>query len=99
MPLTHPQVRLIHDLAPHGSRDRFISLSDVSRMGRSLLKNEICLYQEDAISIKLWIDRIKDENALIFYKDQLNSAPQGLGLQDQAFVMCIQTDFQLDAFQ
>ena len=89
---------MIHNLAPHGSHDQFISLSDVSRMGRTLLKNEICLHQEDAISIKLWINRIKDEDALIFYKDWLNSAPQGSGLQDQAFVMCIQTDFQLDAF-
>jgi hypothetical protein len=41
IPLTHPQVRLIRDLAPHSSCDRFISLSDVSRMARSLLKNEI----------------------------------------------------------
>ena len=68
-------------------------------MGRSLLKNEICLHQEDAISIKLWIDRFKDENSLIFYKDRLDSAPEGSGLQDQAFVMCIQTQFQQDAFQ
>jgi hypothetical protein len=89
---------LIRDLAPHDSRDRFISLSDVSKMGRSLLKNEICLHPEDAISIRLWFDRFKDEDSLIYYKDRLDPAPQGSGLQDQAFVMCIQTGFQLDAF-
>jgi hypothetical protein len=90
---------LIRDLAPHGSHDRFISPSDVSKMGRSLLKNEICLHSEDAISIRLWIDRIKDEDVLIFHKDRLDPAPEGSGLEDQAFVMCIQTEFQLDAFR
>jgi hypothetical protein len=90
---------LIRDLAPHGSHDRFISPSDVSKIGRSLLKNEICLHPEDAISIKLWIDRIKDEDTLIFHKSRIDPAPQGSGLQDQAFVMCIQTGFQLDAYR
>ena len=68
-------------------------------MGRSLLKNEICLHPEDAISIRLWIDKIKDEDTLIFYKDRLDPASEGSGLQDQAFVMCIQTGFQLDTFR
>jgi hypothetical protein len=99
MPLTHPQVRLIRDLAPPNSRDRFISPSDVSRMGRSLLKNEICLHPEDAISIKLWGNRIRDEDDLIFHKSRLDPASQGSGLQDQSFVMCIQTRFQQDAFR
>jgi hypothetical protein len=90
---------LIRDLSPHGSYDQFISPSDVSKIGKSLLKNEICLHPEDAILIKLWIDRIKDEDTLIFHKSRIDSAPQGSGLQDQAFVMCIQTGFQLDAYR
>ena len=68
-------------------------------MGRSLLKNKICLHQEDAISIKLWIDKIKEEDALIFYKDRLDPAPKGSELQDQAFVICIQTGFRMNAFR
>jgi len=69
-------------LAPIGSRDRFISLSDVSR---------IRLHPEDAISIKLRIDKLNNEGVLIFHKDRSDPAPQGSGLQDQTFVMCIQT--------
>lgn len=68
-------------------------------MGKSLLKDEICLHPEDAISIKLWKDRINDEDAFIFHKDRLDPASEGSGLQDQAFVMCIQTGYQLDAFR
>ena len=89
---------MIHDRAPYGSHDQFISLSDVSRMGRSLLKNKICLYLKDAILIRLWIDRIKNKNTFIFYKNQLDPASEDSELQNQAFVMCIQTGFQLKAF-
>jgi len=90
---------VIRDLAPTGSRDRFISLADVSRMDRSLLRNEIRLHPEDAISIKLRIDKFNNEDILIFHKDRSDPAPQGSGLQDQAFVMCIQTKYQQDAFR
>ena len=89
MTLTYPQVRLIQDLALPNSCNHFISPSDISKMGRSLLKNEICLHPEDAISIKLWSNRIRDEDDLIFHKSRLDPAPQGSGLQDQSFVMCI----------
>ena len=99
MALTHPQICLIWDLAPPNSHDRFISPSDVSRMGRSLLKNEICLHPKDTISIKLWGNRIRDEDDLIFHKTRLDPTSQGLELQDQSFVMCIQTRFQQDTFR
>ena len=68
-------------------------------MGRSLLKNEICLHPKDAISIKLWGNRIRDEDDLIFHKSRLDPAPQGSELQDQSFDMCIQTRFQQDTFR
>ena len=68
-------------------------------MDRSLLQNEIRLHPEDAILIKLWIDKLNNEGVLIFHKDRSNPAPQGLELQDQTFVICIQTKYQQDAFQ
>ena len=89
---------MIHDLAPIGSHNWYISPSDVSRMGRSLLKNEICLHQEDAISIRLWVDKLEDEDSLIFQKDKLDPTPKDSELQDQAFVLCIQITYQLDAY-
>ena len=75
MTLTHSQVRLIQDLASPNSHDHFISPLDVSRMGRSLLKNEIYLHPEDAILIKLWGNRIRNKDDLIFYKTWLDPAP------------------------
>ncbi len=84
---------------PDASHNWFISPLDVSRMGRSLLKSVICLDQKDPILIRLWIDKLKEEDALIFLKDWLDPAPQGSGLQDQTFMMCTQTRFQVDTFQ
>jgi hypothetical protein len=57
------------------------------------------LHPEDAISAKLWMDRLKDENVHVFYKDKLDPPPLESRLQPDTFVLCIQTSFQLDAFR
>jgi hypothetical protein len=82
-----------------GSRDRFIALSDVSRLARTLEDEKIRLHPEDAISAKLWMDRLKDDNVHVFYKDKLDPPPLESRLQPDSFVLCIQTGFQLDAFR
>ncbi len=93
------QVRDICDSAPNGSQDQFISLQDICRMARAVEEENIRLHKEDAISTKLWVDRLKAKNIHIFYKDKLNPPPSGSKLQGEDFVMCIQTAFQADAFQ
>jgi len=97
--LIRSQVRDIRDSAPNGSQDRFISLQDVCQMARAVEEENIRLHKEDAISTKLWVDRLKAKNIHIFYKDKLNPPPSGSKLQGEDFVMCIQTAFQVDAFQ
>jgi hypothetical protein len=62
-------------------------------------EENIRLHKEDAISTKLWVDRLKAKNILIFYKDKLDPPPSGSKLQGEDFVMCIQTAFQVDAFR
>ena len=66
--LTHLQIRKIHDWAPHGSRDHFISPQEVARMGRSIENDKICLHPEDAISTKVWVDKLKSDNTRTFTK-------------------------------
>ena len=74
-------------------------LSDVSWLARTLEEEKIRLHPEDAILAKLWMDRLKDENVHVFYKDKLDPPPLKLRLQPDMFVLCIQTHFQLDAFR
>jgi hypothetical protein len=68
-------------------------------MGRSIENDKICLHSEDAISTKVWVDKLKSDNTRIFYKDKLDLPPPGSSLQQDIFVICIQTSFQLDAFR
>jgi hypothetical protein len=96
--LIQSQVRDIRDLAPDGSWDRFISLHDVCRMAHAVEEENIRLHEEDAISTKLWVDRLKARNIHTFHKDKQDPPPSGLKLQGEAFIMCIQTAFQADAF-
>ena len=85
--------------APIGSRDRYITLSDVNHLAQALEQETKQLHSEDIISTKLWIDRYKFENISIFYKDKLDAPPLGSGLDLGMFVLCIQTPFQLEAFR
>ena len=89
----------VRDSAPDGSRDKFIAPKDVNRMARALDDEKIRLHPEDAISTKLWVDRLKADNALVFYKDKIGLPPPDLRLDQDLFILCIQTEFQLDAFR
>jgi hypothetical protein len=97
--LIQSQARDIRDSAPDGSRDQFISLQDVCRMARAVKEENIRLHKEDAISTKLWVDRLKAKNTHIFYKNKLDPPPSGLKLQGKDFILCIQTTFQADVFR
>ena len=89
----------VRDSAPDGSHDKFIAPKDVNRMARALDDEKIRLHPEDAISTKLWVDRLKADNALVFYKDKIGLPPPDSRLDQDLFILCIQTEFQLDAFR
>jgi len=45
------------------------------------------------------IDNLSSAGTLIFYKDKQDRAPINSRLPEDAFILCIQTSFQLDTFQ
>ena len=57
------------------------------------------MHPEDAISTQIWADKLRSENARVFHKNKLDLPPPDSSLQQDEFVMCIQTPFQLDAFR
>ena len=95
----HPQVRTIHDSAPENSRDHYISPAYVNRYAQENEQSSIRLHKEDAISVKLWLDRLKEKNTLVFLKDKVSPPPPGSDLAPDAYILCIQTPFQLDVFR
>jgi hypothetical protein len=72
--------------------------ADVSWLGCGVEQQAICLHPNDAISVRLWIDRFRDNNALVFYKDRADQPPLDSQLKQDCFVLYIQAKFQLNMF-
>src|SRR5882762_5086265 len=84
---------MIRASAADGSCDKFIDLSDISHAARALDTDLIHLHPEDAISTKIWVEKLKEEEISIFYKDRLDSSPPGLPMHSDQLLLCIQTSF------
>ena len=84
---------------PDRSRNQLLSLNEVNKIAQALDDDDkVRLHPDDAISTRLWVERLSKEGTCTFYKDKQDRPPDDSGLQD-AFVLCIQTSFQLDASQ
>ncbi len=90
---------MIRDVAPDNSRDKLISLEEVNCLAQVIENQSIRLHPDDAISTKLLIEQLSSVGNLTFYKDKQDRAPINSRLPEDAFVLCIQTSFQLDAFR
>jgi hypothetical protein len=73
--------------------------ADVSRLGHVVKHQEIRLHEQDVISVRLLLDRLRDNNTLVFYKDKADQPPSNSQLEQDTFVLCIQARFQLDVFR
>ena len=93
------KVRAIRDAAPDDSRDQLICLEEVNCIARAVDNQDIRLHPDDAISTKTMIENLSSSGTLIFYKDKQDHAPIDSRLPEDAFALCIQTSFQLDAFR
>lgn len=87
---------MIRNLAPDHTRDHLIALKEVNQIARILENDQIRLHPDDAISTKAKMDELAAQGTLTYFKDKQDRKPD---LPDDAFVLCIQTSFQLDAFR
>ena len=57
----------VRDLAPDGSREKYLDISDVAHIAQEMQERDekIRLHPEDAVSVKLWMDRLRDNNAVM----------------------------------
>jgi len=47
------------------------------------------MHLQDAISVRLWVDRFRDNDTLVFYKDKADQPPPNSQLEQDSFVLCI----------
>ena len=80
-------------------RDYHITTRDIARFRRMVENQNIRHDQNDAISIKVWITKIREDGGSAILKDRLDPPPLGSGLSQGVFVLCVQTKFQEEQFQ
>ena len=74
-------------------------MRDIHRLCRIVENNEICLDDNDAISMRLWVTQLQQAGGEATLKDKLDPPPPGSELSPECFVLCFQTIFQRDQFQ
>ena len=63
------------------------------------MREFVQLDPNDAHSIQLWVERIQSWGDFIFYKNKEDPPPEGSGLADDVFILCLQTKFQSESFR
>ncbi|KAH9024713.1 hypothetical protein EDB84DRAFT_1246658, partial [Lactarius hengduanensis] len=92
-------LKRIRESCKRTDRDYYIAMHDINRYRQIVEDVEICLDDNDAISLRLWVLRLQEGGSACVLKDWKDSPPPESGLSPDSFVLCIQTKFQLDRFR
>ena len=79
-------------------RDYHMTMCDISHLCWIVENEEICLDNNDVISVRLWVTKLQQCGARAVLKDKTNPPPPESRLSQDSFVLCIQTEFQRDCF-
>ena len=92
------QMKCIHESCMPTDCDCYIKMCDINHYHRIVVDEKICLDNNDAISLRLWVLWLQQDGAVCFLKDKIDPAPPESGLSQDSSVLCIQTKFQRDCF-
>jgi hypothetical protein len=79
-------------------RDRYLTLGEIARVRKAVDREIIELDPNDANSTRIWASNLHDDGHIVFYKSKQDLPPEGSDLAPDLFMLCLQTDFQLEAF-
>ncbi|SRR6266702_2339562 len=92
------QLKCVRESCTQTNRDYHMTMRDISRLRRIVENDKIHLDNNDAISVRLWVTRLRQGGAKAVLKDKRDPPPPESGLSPDCFVLCIQTIFQRDHF-
>ena len=90
------RVRETHKRTDH---DYYITMRDITRLRRIVEEDHIRLDNNDAISIRLWVTRLQQGGVEVALKDKVDPPPPGSGVEEDCFILCVQTEYQRDCFR
>ena len=73
-------------------------MRNISHLHWIVENEEICLDDNDTISVRLWVTKLWQCGAGAILKDKMDPPPPESRLSQDSFVLCIQTEFQRDHF-
>ena len=79
--------------------DYHITIRDINRFCQIVENEEIHLDDNDAISVRLWVAKLQQGGTAAFLKDRQDPSPQGSNIDNDTFLLCVQTEFQRVRFQ
>ena len=91
-------MKCVRESCTSTDRDYYITMRDINRYRRIVVDEKICLDNNDAISLRLWVLQLQHDGSVCLLKDKIDPAPPESGLSPDSFVLCIQTKFQKDCF-
>jgi len=80
-------------------RDHYITMGEICRIRKEVLRAEIRLDANDAHSTRIWVDKLRSQGDFVYYKDKQDPPPEGSDLANNLFMLCIQTIFQKGAYE
>src|SRR6266403_229879 len=89
----------MRDVFSEQERDHYITMGEIGRIRKEIEREHIRLDSNDATSTRIWVETLQSEGHFLYYKDKLDRPPDGSNLADDMFFLCIQMNFQRDAFQ
>ena len=87
------QIRFSED-----ERDHYITKGEICRIRKDVLCVNVQLDANDAQSTWNWVEMLKLEGEIVYYKDKQDPSPEGSDLASDLFIFCLQTKFQKEAY-
>ena len=66
---------------------------------KAIESETIRLHRDDGQSILLWVERLRRTGDLLTFKSSSDKPPTGSGLEENTFVLLIQTAYQCEMFR
>ena len=92
------QIKKLRSRFSEDERDHYITKGEISRIRKDVLHANVQLDANDAQLTQNWIEMLKSEGEIIYYKDKRDPSPEGSDFTSDLFILCLQTRFQKEAY-
>ena len=92
------QINKLRSRFSEDERDHYITRGEISRIRKDVQRANVQLDANDAQSTRNWVETLRSEGEIVYYKDKQDPPPEGSDLASDLFVLCLQTRFQKEAY-